>query len=154
MRRRAPSRQSRSNTMKTMRSLRRLLPITSPIVALWALLGACSDDDQTDVCLGPGCVTYQGAAGRNTLTASSTGGAGGALDAGPGPSDAGAEGGSSGAAGSDAGTTPPEPCEVAFVLPFALDGGAVTLAASDDVDGEACGPSFAARVVLQSNAST
>jgi hypothetical protein len=134
--------------MKTMRSLRRLLPITSPIVTLWALLGACSDGDQTDVCLGPGCVTYQGAAGRNTLTASAISGAGGAADAGSEPPDAGAEGGR----GSDAGT--PEPCEVAFVLPFALDGGAITLAAGDDIDGEACGPSFGARVVLQSNAST
>jgi hypothetical protein len=141
--------------MKTMRSFRRLLPITCPIVTLWALLGACSDDDdQTDVCLGPGCATYQGAAGRNTLTAGNLGGAGGATDAGSGPPDAGAEGGSSGAGGNDAGTPSPEPCEVAFVLPFALDGGAITLAARDDIDGEACGPSFGARVVLQSNAST
>jgi hypothetical protein len=135
--------------MKTMRALRRLLPLTSPIVTVLTLLGACSDDDQTDVCLGPGCVTYQGAAGRHTLTASNLAGAGGARDAGPG--DAGVEGGSGGAG--DAGT-PSERCEVEFVLPFALDGGAITLAASDDVDGEACGPSFGARVVLQSTAST
>ncbi|HTV19693.1 MAG TPA: hypothetical protein VMG12_13505, partial [Polyangiaceae bacterium] len=76
--------------MKTMRAFRRLLPFTSPIVTVWALLGACSDEDQTDVCLGPGCVEYRGAAGRNTLTSSAVAGFGGAADGGP--SDAGAEG--------------------------------------------------------------
>ena len=145
--------------MKTSRASRQRLPLTCPAVLLLTLAGACSDDDQTGMCLGPGCASYQGSAGRNTLS-SGLAGASAAGDAGP--SDAGAAGGAGGAsgagaggtAGSDGGAPPLEPCEVAFVLPFAPDGGAVTLAGRDDVDGEACGPSFSARVVLQSTAST
>lgn len=130
-----------------MRAHRRFSAITRTSVALLALAAGCSDKDHTDVCLGPGCTTYEGIAGRNSLTAGNLGGFGGA-DAGPeAPADA--------AVPPDDGGTPPspDPCEVAFLSPAPGDGGGLTLGAEDDVDGAACGTSFSARVLVLSNAS-
>jgi hypothetical protein len=121
------------------------------LVSLLGLAAACGDDDDhTDVCLGPGCVNYQGIAGKNSLTAA--GGFGGAFDAGP--DAASGEGGASGVGGGDAGSTEPEPCAVAFASPLSADAGAIRLGGADDVDGDACGPSFTARVLVQTNAAT
>jgi hypothetical protein len=118
------------------------------IAALLGLAAACGDDDDhTDVCLGPGCVNYRGSAGKNSLT--SAGGFDAGLDAGR---DAAAGGGAGGASGADA--QAPDPCEVAFVSPLSADAGPIRLGAADDIDGEACGPSFSARVMVTSNAST
>jgi hypothetical protein len=138
-----------ARTMKTMRAPRRFSAITRSSVALLALGAACADNDHTDVCLGPGCTTYEGIAGRNSLTAGNFGGFGGA-DAGTTTPDAAAPPEPQ----PDSGTPPPpDPCEVAFLSPLVGDGGGVTLAADDDVDGEACGRSFSARVLVLSNAS-
>lgn len=90
-----------------MRASRRLSSVTAPAAMLLALFAACSDDDLTSVCLGPGCPTYQGAAGRHSLAARDGGGFGGAADASP--PDAG------GASGVD----PAEPPAVAFLAPAA-----------------------------------
>jgi FG-GAP repeat protein len=143
--------------MNSMRAPRPLSRHTAHIVcgvfaSLIGLAAACGDDDDhTDVCLGPGCVNYQGIAGKNSLTASGLGGFGGALDAGP---DASSPAGGAGAGGTDAGSSEPEPCAVAFVSPLSADAGAIRVGGADDVDGEACGPSFTARVLVQTNAST
>jgi hypothetical protein len=120
--------------MENMRAPRHFWATARSLVAFAALAAGCADKDRTDICLGPGCATYQGIAGKNTLTAGAFGG--------------GAEDG-----GVDGGTRAPEPCDVEFLTPGASDGGALTLAPSDDVDGEACGSSFSARVFLGSNAS-
>ena len=128
------------------------------LLAAWALALACGEDgDHTDVCVGPGCVNYEGLAGRNTLTAngldldagldaaSPVGGAGGASGT----------GGVGGSGGRDGGMEPPpEPCELAFASPLSPDAAAITLGQSDDVDGAACGVSFSTRVLLVSNAAS
>jgi hypothetical protein len=99
------------------------------LVALGALVTGCKDDDHTDICVGPGCETYEGAAGKNSLAAGDLG------------VPDGADGGAS------------EACELAFLTPDPVDAGAAILAPSEDVDGEACGESFSARVLLSTNAS-
>jgi FG-GAP repeat protein len=113
--------------MNDMRAKRRRLAATS-LLGVLGLLAGCADNDHTDLCVGPGCADFQGFAGRNSLTASGLGD----LDAGP---DAGAS------------------CEVAIVSPAPADGGSPELGSADDIDGEACGASYTARVVVRSNAA-
>ena len=79
--------------------------------------------------VGPGCADFDGFGGRNTLTASGLG----QLDG-----------------GADAGSR----CEVAFVAPVPADGGSgLSLSGADDIDGEACGETYTARVTVRSNAA-
>jgi hypothetical protein len=118
-----------SEPMDDMRPHRPVWTATRLLVALAALAAGCKDNDHTGICVGPGCETYDGAAGKNSLVSGDIGGAerrdGGASDG----------------------------CELAFLTPDPGDAGASLLAPSDDVDGEVCGSSFSARVLLSSNAS-
>lgn len=113
--------------MNDLRAKRRWLAATG-LLGVLGLLAGCADNDHTEVCAGPGCANFQGFAGRNSLTASGLG----ALDAGP-----------------DAG----DPCQVSIASPEPGDGGSPELGGDDDIDGEACGSSYSARVVVRSNAA-
>ncbi len=138
-------------------------------LVVFAALGAaaCNDDDKTVLCVGPGCATYDGIAGRNSFAnaggsggagAAEPGGAGGvAPDASPDGGDTAVPEAGTGDPVPEAGTDAPAPledCEVTFASPAALDAGSLTLAAGDDVDEEACGQVFTTSVSVASNAST
>jgi hypothetical protein len=116
--------------MENIRAPRHLWAAAGSLVALAAGLASCGDNDQIILCLGPGCEGYDGGASRNSLGGGGSDSDGTDLDAGSGP-----------------------PCELEFLTP-ASNGEAVALAPSDDIDGEACGTSFTAQVLIASNAAT
>lgn len=116
--------------MKDVRAMRRWRA-ASRLLGVLGLIAGCADNDHTYMCVGLDCPNFQGFAGRNTLTASGLG----ALDAGADAGDAG------------------RGCEVSFDSPARSDAGSPVLSGSDDIDGEACGSSYTARVVVRSNAA-
>lgn len=118
----------------------------------------CSDRDHTEVCVGPGCPSYDGVAGQNSFSNGGGSGVGGVAGIAGNAGTAGNAG--DGAGGGDAGVDlpdggPGEPeCEVTFVTPTGVDAGSVTLGGGDDADSEPCGSVFTAAVSLSSNAAT
>jgi hypothetical protein len=133
--------------------------------AFTAALQACTrGGDHTDVCVGPGCETYDGTGGSgntfygdlpdaDVLLGGSGGAAGYDNDASVGGAPGDAATGVAGNGALDAGDAGPgTPCQIGFVTPLSADAGDVTLSGSDDIDGEACGPEFTISVEVTSNA--
>jgi hypothetical protein len=118
--------------MENFRAPRHLLRAAGSIVALAAGLASCGDDDLVILCLGPGCEGYDGGASKDSLIGDGSGGDGPGrdLDAGTGAS-----------------------CELEFLTPANGGDAVVALDPNDDIDGEACGSSFVAQVLLASNAA-
>lgn len=131
--------------------------------AVSAVAAGCNDNDQTQVCVGPGCANYDGVGGNffhdNEPPLGGSGGDGGnpaeeIPDGGVEPSDAAVPEPDADVPPPDAGENPPPACELAFTGPLAGSAGPLTLDGSSDVDGEACGSEFVTTVALTSNAAS